>query len=206
MENSHQASILTPRVGGVAGILFIVFGAVELALAGGPPPDPTASTATLERYIDAASAAAPVVAILSGLAGAMLLVFAATLREVVADLALGRIVWAGGILTVAMGFAGQAAHQTVLQTSGFDSSLLSLVGYLFLFAVVAGGIMAAAAGVASLRDLTPPKWLGLLGLLVLVVELILAATPAMAGLGFPVFLVWLLAASVWMLRLPVSDR
>lgn len=206
MDNSHQVSILTPRVGGVAGILFIVFGAVELALAGGPPPDPTASTATLERYIDAASAAAPVVAILSGLAGAMLLVFAATLREVVADLALGHIVWAGGILTVAMGFAGQAAHQTALQTSGLDDSLLSVVGYLFLFAVVAGGIMAAAAGIASLRGSTPPKWLGVLGLVVFVVELILAATPEMAGVAFPVFLVWLLAASVWMLRIQVSDR
>lgn len=206
MGSNHQASILTPRVGGVAGILFIVFGAVELALAGGPLPDPTASTPTLEGYIDAASAAAPAVAILSGLAGAMLLVFAASLRELVADFALSRIVWAGGILTVAMGFAGQAAHQMVLQTSGTGSGLLSLVGYLFLFAVVSGGIMAAAAGTASLRDSTPPIWLGVLGFVVLAVELILVATPALAGAAFPVFLVWLLAASVWMLRRQPSHR
>lgn len=206
IESNRSASVLTPRVGGVAGILFIVFGAVELALAGGPPPNPTASAATLERYIEAASAAAPVVAILSGLAGAMLLVFAAALRELVADIALSRIVWAGGILTVAMGFAGQAAHQMVLQTSGADGGLLALVGFLFLFAVVSGGIMAAAAGTASLRDSTPPKWLGVLGFAVLVVELVLAATPTMAGVAFPVFLVWLLAASVWMFRFPVSDR
>ena len=199
---------MTPRVAGVAGLAFVAIGIVELALTGGAIPAPTATTGALSDYFANAESMARVVAVLSGAAGLSLLIFTVGLRHRIAqvDLTLGNLVLAAGTLMVAVAFAGQAVQQAVFATldeSAADAVTVHgpLIGHLFLFAVLAGGGMAATSGLAGLRSGILPRWLSALGLLVLLAELFLLAAPTVSGAAFPVFLLWLIAMSIWMVRL-----
>lgn len=191
---------VSPRLGGVAGLLFVLIGAIELALAGGPNPVPTSPAAELEAYLTSAADVGGLVGALSGLAGAALLVFALGLRRILPDEDSGRLVWGAAVVMLAIAWMAQAAQQVAFHADVTDTAPLgALVGFGFLFAVTAGGVMATAAGISAFRTGTPPRWLRALGLVVLVVELVFVALPEASGPAFPVFLVWLVATSAWML-------
>lgn len=196
------------RIGGAAGLVFVAVGAVELALAGGPVPRPGAGTEQAVGYF-ADGGAAGAVAVLTAAAGALFLVFAAALRGVLADRWLGDLAWGGALVTVVLAFAGQATQQVGWMLAAdlpaaTVEALSTLVGFLFGFALVGGAILAVVTGVAARRTRHLPGWLGALGGLVAAVVLAgVAGTPAAAA-AFPTFLVWLVATSVVLLRLPAT--
>lgn len=139
-----------PRIGALAGVGFVAVGVVELALTGGPSPDPSAVLGSVD-FFSSTSDVAPAVAVLSALAGALYLLFAVQLRRCIADRAL-----------------------------------------------------AVAVAVAALREEPLPTWLATLGFAAAIVAVVVLAVPSSAGIAFPVFLVWLLAASAVLARQPAA--
>lgn len=197
-----------PRIGALAGVGFVAVGVVELALTGGPSPDPPAVLGSVD-FFSSTSDVAPAVAVLSALAGALYLLFAVQLRRCIADRALARLAWAGAVATVVLAWAGQAAQQVAWLAAGdLDGSAVAalgaLTGFLFGFALVGGGVLAVAVAVAALREEPLPTWLAALGFVAAIVAVVVLAVPSSAGIAFPVFLVWLLAASAVLARQPAA--
>lgn len=192
------------RIGAVAGVLFVVIGAIELALTGGPAPDYAQALDNVEFFAET-SEVGPLVGVLSGLAGASFLVFALVLRERCSSRVLGNLVGAAAITLLALAWAGQVMQQAAWRTTGeVEGSLIGMLGTLaslaFAFALVGGGVMAATVAVEAWRSTSLPTWLAPVGVVVALVVLLAVAVPAMASAAFPVFLVWLLGASAALAR------
>lgn len=195
-----------PRIGALAGGSFVLVGVIELLLTGGPAPDPPTVLGSVDFFRGTADAA-PAIAVLSAVAGALFLVFAVQLRQVVADDTVAGLAWAGAILTVALAWTGQAAQQIAwLGADDLDGSAVAalgaLTGFLFAFALVGGGVLAGSTAVAALREQVLPGWSAVLGVLAAIAPLVAVAVPSLAGVGFPVFLLWLFGTSVALARLP----
>lgn len=195
-----------PRIGALAGVGFVLVGVVELLLTGGPAPDPPTVIGSVDFFRGTADAG-PAIAVLSAVAGVLLLVFAVQLRRVVADDVLARLGWAGALLTVALAWAGQATQQVAwLAAEDLEGSAVAalgaLTGFLFAFALVGGGVLAGSTAVVALREQVLPRWLAVLGVLAAIAPLVALGVPSVAGIAFPVFLVWLIATSVVLARQP----
>ncbi|MDX1658476.1 MAG: hypothetical protein R3343_06620 [Nitriliruptorales bacterium] len=198
--------MIGPRTGAVAAVGFVVIGAVELALTGGPNPGAGEAEAAITYFTDEASSASAV-AVLSAVAAPLLLVFTAGLARLLADRGLTALAWVGAGVTVALAFVGQVVQQAAWTVStGVDEGVLAtagaMVAFAFGFALIGGSALALVTGVAAFRDGHLPRWLVVPAGLTALVSLVGLASPEVAAIAFPVFLLWLLSTAVALFRAP----
>ena len=197
------------RWGAVAGLGFVIVGVIELAMTGGPIPASGADAAEFADYFESNTGVGAWVGFASAIAGALLLVFAAALRDALAerDRLAARVAWSGAIVMLAAAWGAQAVQQAIWRrldegsTIGADpmAVLSTVVTYLFAFAVVGGGVLAAATAWATFRGARLPVWTGFIGVATLIVALVVLAVPDLGGIEFPVFVVWLTIVSIALL-------
>jgi hypothetical protein len=204
------------RLGGARGVLYAALFVSTIFLVS--PDSPTSSTTGPEIVRFFADRRDDMVAdiIISGFIGLAFLGFLAVLRAIVsrpgasaASGAVTYLVGAGGIIYVALAYAGSVGYDVYAATlDEFDAFhgaspeagfLLWNAGNWFVdYSAIGGGIAVGAASVLALRTRALPAWLAWLGLLVGVLAIANVATVY----GFEAILVWTLVASLVMLVAP----
>lgn len=193
-------------VGAATGMVGVALTAVGASLGdpyrSGLDPDPTDPSASIARALLEVRSDARTGVVL-GLVGAFLLIwFVAYLRAHLARYE-GSTGWmsaaahGGGLVAVALLLVGHSITLAATEITEYGGD--AVVAKVFLthgwnyFYVVSPPLMAlvAAASVVGLRFGALPKWLAILGLVMLVLPLVLGA-----GLGAMLGLVWILLASV----------
>lgn len=193
-------------VGAATGVVGVVLTAISASLGdpyrSGLDPDPTDPSSSIAQALLKVRSGARTGVVL-GLAGAFLLIwFVAYLRAHLARYE-GSTGWmstaahGGGVVAVALLLCGHSITLAATEITEYGGD--AVVAKVFLthgwnyFYVVSPPIMAlvAAASVVALRFGGLPRWLAILGLIMLVLPFV-----AGAGLGAMLGLVWMLLASV----------
>lgn len=202
------------RLGGAAGVAFVVLALAGNSLTGGGPgseAEPEAfATEVSRRTADAAWRAGITIELLAFLA---LVVFAAALATRIravepADSYAGTLVLAGGLLLVAVKLAsGSAIYAADLRSGDIDGELARMLhdlnGAAFVLSFVPLALLLAAASAGALAHAALPRALGWAGPPVAVLLVVAAATGADAiPVPFLLALLWLLATGVVMLSRP----
>lgn len=194
------------RVGAATGAVAVALTAVGASLGdpyrSGMSPDPTDSSASIARAIGEVRDGARTGVVLGLIAAFLLIWFVAFLREHLASYEgaggwLSSAAHGGGLVAVALLLVSHSI--TLAATEIGDYGEDAVVAKVFLthgwnyFYVVSPPLMAlvAAASIATLRFGGLPRWLAILGLVMLVLPFV-----AGAGLGAMVGLLWVLLASI----------
>lgn len=202
------------RVGGVAGVAFVVLALAGNSLTGGGPgsgADPEAFAAeVVRRTTDVAWRAGIALELLAFLA---FVVFAAALAARVRAVEptggyAGTLVLSGGVLLVAVKLAsGSALYAADRRAGEISGELARLLGDLndaaFVLSFVPLALLLAAASVAALAHHALPRALGWVGVPIAVLLVAAAATGSDAiPVPFLLALLWVLSAGVVMVRRP----
>jgi hypothetical protein len=206
------------RVGGAAGIAFVVLALAGNTLAGGgvPVDAPAAEHAAelARRTADGAWRAGVALELVAFLA---LLVFSAALARRIRmvepqEASTGLVVLSAGVLLAAVKLGSGAAVLAADSRAGhLDGELARLLadlnGAAFALSFVPLGLLLLAAAVGALVHGALPRTLGWVGA---VVGVLLVAATAVAGadavpIPFLLALLWLVATGVVMLRRPVPN-
>ena len=208
------------RFGGVAGILFVVVGLVALFLPGSPPKADEVGKIT-PYFLDKRGS---ILAgnYLAGVAFAFFLVYLASLRETFGTggrdgIRPGSVAFAGGLVAIVMIFAGNAVfnaavfHVAAARDLTLNRALYDLGNDLFFmsgfgFFVFFWGAAMAVRGTGAL-----PAWMAPAAVVAALVNLLVpiglfaktgffAIGGAFGFVGPLVTLLWILAASVYMVR------
>ena len=192
------------RYAPLAGLLFLVLAVVAFVLSS-DPPDTDESTAQVVEYWQDNEAKEIVSAILTTLAGAALVWFAASLRAAISRVEggsgrLGTLALSGAViiatgLGVVSAFAFAAADTVGDVPPQVTQTLAVLYADTFFPMVVGALVLYVSAGMAILRYRVLPVWLGVVALI--------GAVVAVSPLGFFAFLlllVWVAVVGVLMFR------
>lgn len=202
------------RLGGAAGIAFVVLALAGNSLTGGGAeseagPDAHAAE-VVRRTADAAWRAGIALELLAFLA---LVVFAAALARRIRlveprESYAGTLVLAGGVLLVAVKLAsGSAVYAADVRSGEISGELARLLadlnGAAFVLSFVPLALLLGAAGVGAVAHGALPRVLGWTGAPIAVLLVAAAATGADAApVPFLLALVWLLATGAVMVRRP----
>jgi hypothetical protein len=208
------------RIGGWAGILFVAAFAVAAIFALAPAPAGGADAEVIRQWArDQATVYLTFMWLSTVMHLVFLLPFAGGLAVLLGrgDRVLGWLVLAGAAGSALTSTVGTAFSAALTLGSAAELSDASVTAFWradnFVFLLVLSAfqaLMVGAAGVAILRDREMPRWLGALGLLVafaLLVDGLWVVGGEFTGVfevlwfgGLIGFAVWIVAASVWMIR------
>ena len=217
-----MADHMIDRVGAAAGALSVVLGVVAVALGGGAgAANPGASEQTIAQVY--ASPPTPMLwagAYLEVLAYVLLFVFVARLWAALRPAHPQTASWlattavGAGMLSVTLTLAGFAIGTALRFRGGpeVDSSaalaLFDVHVALYVASWAMGAVFLGATAVAALTSTTLPRWLGWSAGTIALFDLVAVGAPTSPLAQFPslLLLLWVLAASIVLLRHPDASR
>lgn len=207
---------MTRRIGGLGGLAFIILTLATLFLAPAPP-EPSADTAEIAKYLRNNASGIELQAVVFGLAAIALLAFGIGLHERVAPSwrsdGLAAAAWSGITLLAGgwlLSFAFGAGLALYSERLSDESLFVGMVGYgaAASLGLIGTAVVLASSALLGHREGTLPNWTSVIAAIGAAINLGSLATYttdssavfALVYAGFAVFAIWMVAVSVVLLR------